>query len=277
MQGIRENALTSKYPRIGAFAIPLALVWCFGVLTACSEAETVATEEVMDNMATAASESSPPNLEGIWDRATSTSNIYEYLGNQGVDIPFTALGAERYKNVDVSTNPNGFCLPPGPSRMITGPSPFQIVQGTDAVAILNENHGVYRTIHMKSMEDFPQDILGLDQFMGHSFGRWEGDALVVDTVSIREESWLDSVGLQHSSDLTLTETFERTAPDNIRYTVSYNDPQFFAYPFTLEADYKLQDTEVIEYVCNENEQDNAMLLPTFPNLDLDIQVYSSEQ
>jgi len=218
-----------------------------------------------------------PNLEGVWDRADGgTSDIYHYLLEKGIEIPFTALGAERYKNVDVSKNPNGYCLPPGPSRMITGPSPFMIVQGTAAIALLNENHGTYRIINMDG-KGHPEEMMEYPEYIGHSIGEWQGNVLVVDTIGIREETWLDSEGLQHSGNLHLTETFERIAPDTIRYTVTYDDPEFYARPFTLEANYLLQDTRIIEYACAEGEQDLDMLMPTFPNRDLDIRVFTGDE
>jgi hypothetical protein len=177
----------------------------------------------------------------------------------------------------VSQNPNGFCLPPGPSRSITGPSPLQIIQGQNnkAIALLKENHGIFRIIHM-DREDFPQEIIGYPEYMGHSFGRWEGEVLVIDTVSIREETWLDTAGLQHSANLHITETFQLKNPDTILYTVTFDDPEFYARPWTVEADYVRSDTRLLEYVCSQNEQDIQMLVPTYPNLELDLKVVPSE-
>jgi len=35
-------------------------------------------------------------------------------------------------------------------------------------------------------------------FMGYSVGRWEGDALVIDSVGFKDEGWLDRMGHPHS-------------------------------------------------------------------------------
>jgi len=226
----------------------------------------------------AADPASPVNMEGVWDRADGdTSDLFDYLKKRGIDIPFTALGADRYRNVDVSKNPNGICLPPGPSRSITGPSPLQIIQGQNnmAISLLKENHGVFRIIHM-DREDFPQEIIDYPEYMGHSFGRWEGEVLVIETVSIREETWLDTSGLQHSANLRITETFQLKGPDTILYTVTFDDPEFYARPWTVEADYVRSDTRLLEYVCSQNERDIQMLVPTYPNRELDLKVVQSE-
>ena len=204
-----------------------------------------------------------PDLSGLWDGASNTSNLVQVMQAKGTPIPFTPLGAQRYKAVDLAKNPNGFCLPPGPSRAITGPSPFYIVQNEKTVAILFENHFNYRLIYTDGTKH-PEDIMEYPAFMGHSVGRWEGDTLVVDTIGIKEGTWLDSNGLEHSDKLHLTERFRRTSPDVIQYSVTYDDPVFFTKPWTLTVDLKrLTDTRLIEYVCMENERDLKRLQPTF--------------
>ena len=207
-------------------------------------------------------QSKTPDLNGLWDGASNSSNLVQAMKAQGKEIPFTPHGAERYKNVDMAQNPNGFCLPPGPSRALTGPSPFQIVQNAGAVAILFENHFNYRLIYTDGTKH-PDDIHDYPAFMGHSIGKWEGDTLVVDTVGIKERSWLDSNGLEHSDKLHLTERFRRIGPDSISYAVTYDDPVFFTKPWTFELNFKrLKDTRLIEYVCMENERDLKRLQPT---------------
>src|SRR5438477_13014225 len=92
----------------------------------------------------------PPDLTGLWDGAPggSTRDLAKYMKAQGLAIPFTPLGAERYKKVDMAKNPNAYCLPPGPSRALTGPSPFFIVQHNDVVSFNYENHGLYRVVYI---------------------------------------------------------------------------------------------------------------------------------
>jgi hypothetical protein len=203
-----------------------------------------------------------PDLNGLWDGVGDTTNLVQSMKAQGKEVPFTGYGAERYKNIDLSQNPNGFCLPPGPSRALTGPSPFQIVQSRESVAILFENHFVYRLIYTDGTKH-PDEIQDYPAFMGHSVGRWDGDTLVVDTVGIHERTWLDSNGMEHSNKLHLTERFRKTAPDTIHYSVTYDDPVFFTKAWTFDLDFKrLKNTRLIEYVCEENERDINRLQTT---------------
>jgi hypothetical protein len=207
-------------------------------------------------------QSNPPDLSGLWDGAANSQNLVQAMKAQGKEIPFTPYAAQKYKNVDMAKNPNGFCLPPGPSRAITGPSPFQIVQHRDGVAILFENHFMYRLIYTDGSRH-PADLQDYPTFMGHSIGRWEDDALVVDTIGMNDKTWLDSFGLEHSEKLHLTERFRKTGPDSIQYSATYDDPVFFTKPWTFDLMLKRQkNTRILEYVCEENEKDQVKLRAT---------------
>lgn len=214
-----------------------------------------------------AGQTATPDFTGLWDGAPGgpgTRDLGKYMKDQKLEIPFTPLGAERYKNVDLAKNPNGFCLPPGPSRALTGPSPFYILQHKNAISFNFENHGVYRIIYLDGTKH-PEDIADYPQFMGHSVGKWEGNTLVVDTVGINDRTWLDSYGLEHSDKLHLTERFESLDANTMKYTVTYTDPVFFTKPWSATLNMKRQTEpgdRLMEYVCNDNEKDRANLVPT---------------
>ena len=124
-------------------------------------------------------------------------------------------------------------------------------------------HDAERTIYLDG-RPHPADIADYVQFMGHSTGKWEGDTLVVDTVGINDRTWLDSYGLEHSDKLHLTERFQKTGPDAIKYTVTYDDPVFFTKPWSATLNFARQgkDDRLMEYVCNDNEKDRVNLVPT---------------
>ena len=203
---------------------------------------------------------STPDISGLWD-GPYMPDLSRALP-KGETIPFTPYGAEKYKNVDAADNPNGKCLPPGPARAIGSPSPFEIVQGAKAVSILFENHGVYRIIYLDG-RSHPEDVVDYPYWMGHSIGKWEGDTLVVDTYGIHERTWLDTSGHEHSAQLRLTERFQKVDNDTIKWTVTYNDPEFFTRPWSVSADIKRQkETRLLSYACMENEKDLIHLKET---------------
>jgi hypothetical protein len=199
-----------------------------------------------------------PDLNGIW-QGPYTPDLSRTLP-QGESIPFTPYGAERFKRIDPANNPDGFCLPVGPARGFQSPAPFQLVQNDNVIAILFENQRIFRIVYTDGTKH-PDDIAEYPEWMGHSIGHWEGDKLVVDTVGINERTWLDTNGHEHSDKLHLTETFQKTDPDNIHYTVTFEDPVFFAKPWTSARDFKRQNTRIMSYSCEENEKDRIHLRP----------------
>jgi hypothetical protein len=199
-----------------------------------------------------------PDLNGVW-QGPYTPDLSRTLP-RGESIPLTPYGADRFKNVDPANNPDGFCLPVGPARGFQSPAPFQVVQNENVIAILFENQRIFRIVYIDGTKH-PADIAEYPEWMGHSIGHWEGEKLVVDTVGINERTWLDTNGHEHSDKLHLTETFEKTAPDNIRYTVTFEDPVFFTKPWSSVRDFKRQNTRIMSYSCEENEKDRIHLKP----------------
>jgi hypothetical protein len=217
---------------------------------------------------------SNPNLAGAW-RNQYTPNLSDAVGHEP---PYTPYGAERWRTVDTSKDPTGFCLPPGPSRALTAPFPLLIVQQENMIALLFEYQSIWRAIYMDG-RGHPADISDYPEFMGHSVGRWDGDILVVDTVAINERTWLDTAGHEHSAKLHLTERFRKISDDKIEWTATFEDPVFYTKPwsvtrtFTRFDDSKDQD-RILPYTCTENNRDVDHLLPNQPNLNFK---YESEK
>jgi len=51
------------------------------------------------------------------------------------------------------------------------------------------------------------------------------------------------------------QTFKRTDADHIAYTVTINDPEVYAKPWTNERTFTRMDGELMEYSCEENNKD----------------------
>jgi len=206
---------------------------------------------------------SHPDLSGFWVNQY-TPNLSTVLGGEP---PFTDFGAEQWRTVDTSKDPTAICLPVGPSRAFTAPFPFQLVQGKDTIAILFEYQSIWRAIYMDG-RPHPEDVADYPYFMGHSVGRWEGNVLVVDTTGIDERSWLDTAGHRHSAELRLTERFESTGANTIKWTVTFDDPVYFTRPWSIARTFtrgKPAD-RLLPYTCNENNKDVEQLESFQPNL-----------
>ena len=213
---------------------------------------------IVSGLPAAAAAQTPPDFSGLW--IAPAADISPLL-LPGEEVSFTPYGAERYKNVDMAKAPSYKCLPYGPTRGLQSTNPFQIIQTPGLFAILTE-HIDYRLIYTDGRRH-PDDILEYPEWMGHSIGRWDGDTLVVDTIAIREESWLDTAGFEHSDKLHLTERLQKTGPDTLRITVTVEDPVFFTKPFTYSrvARRMAKDVRMMPARCADNENSLADAVP----------------
>jgi hypothetical protein len=204
----------------------------------------------------------PPDFSGFWINQY-TPDLSRVLGKQP---PFTPAGAERWRTVDTAKDPTAKCLPPGPSRAITAPYPLLIVQHPTMIGLLFEYFNIWRVVYMDG-RPHPANIVDNPEFMGHSIGRWEGSALVVDTVGIDERSWLDTAGHEHSAKLHLVERFELDGP-RIKWTATFDDSEFFTKPWSITRAFTraAADNRILGYVCTENNRDLDHLRQNQPNL-----------
>jgi len=97
--------------------------------------------------------------------------------------------------------------------------------------------------------------------MGYSVGHWEGDTLVVQSAGYNDRTWLDLGGHPHTEALKITERFRRTDFGHLEVEETIDDPKAFNKPFTVHMGARyLPDTDLIEYVCAENERDRKHLV-----------------
>jgi hypothetical protein len=68
--------------------------------------------------------------------------------------------------------------------------------------------------------------------MGHGIGRWEGDTLVVDSLSFVDSTWLGRGGLIHSEQMHVIEKFRREG-DALLYDVTVEDPEMLVEPWVI--------------------------------------------
>ena len=90
---------------------------------------------------------------------------------------------------------------------------------------------------------------------GYSVGAWEADTLVVDTVGITTRALLDGSGHPRSDVMRITERYRRRDFGHIDYEITFDDPKYYTRPFGFKTTLMLlPDTDVLEYVCTENQK-----------------------
>jgi hypothetical protein len=210
-----------------------------------------------------------PNLNGIW-QAMNTANwnlephaagpnpvadrlvgatgaIPAGLGVvEGGTIPYKPEALERlnqHRQHLINYDPEAACYLPGIPRATYLPYPFQIVQGgNDDILMVYEYANANRVIEMRDV-----DIPPIDTWMGTSYGRWDGNTLVVVTLSqgpgevklpggVMEPNgvtWLDRAGNYLSHTATVTERFTKMGENHIQYSATIEDPELYTRPWTI--------------------------------------------
>jgi hypothetical protein len=197
-----------------------------------------------------------PDLSGIWE-----PNGIKYLINiaadlKPTDVPFTPEAQSLYK-MRVETmgkdDPDARCLPSGMPRKDAITSPYKILQSPGLLVFLYESRTTFRQVFLDGRA-LPKDVQ--PTWDGYSVGHWEGDTLVVETTGMNGLTWLDSNGHPLSDAMRLTEKFKRPDFGHMEIEITIDDPKNYTRPWTVkENPHLLADTELIEYICNENEKD----------------------
>ena len=171
----------------------------------------------------------------------------------GGTIPYRqeALAARASNRADwVKLDPAVKCYMPGIPRATYMPFPFQIVQTPTAIMVAYEFTSSTRVIHL----DRPGTEAALPSWMGHSLGRFEGDALVVEVTAQVPDTWFDSAGNYHSDALKVTERYTRAGPNTLWYEATMEDPKVFAAPWTIRLPlYRRLEpgAQILEFKCVE--------------------------
>jgi hypothetical protein len=195
-----------------------------------------------------------PDLTGLWrfDSGAYPNNVTVDLRPEEIDPSVVTLYKQRMEDLG-KDDPSTFrCLPSGP-RQLYGPSGWVRIVQTPAMIVMLYEDLIYRQVFMDGRE-LPKDPN--PSFMGYSVGRWEGDTLVVESVGYNDRSWLDFGGHPHSEALKATERIKRSNLGRLEIEVRFEDPKFYKRAWTIPLHAELiADTEMIEYVCNENQKD----------------------
>jgi len=155
-------------------------------------------------------------------------------------------------------SPSTRCAPQGiPRGDLDNYLPFKIIQTPGVIAVLYEESNTYRQIYTDGRK-LPKDPQ--PAWMGYSVGHWEGDTLVVDSAGFNDQGWLDASGHPQSEDLRIRERFYRRDFGHMDVELTIEDPKMYTRAFTVKTtEVLLPDSDVLEYVCTENEKDRVHL------------------
>lgn len=214
-----------------------------------------------------------PDLRGHWVAPPlRNSNILEeHEGGFGIQAgksvvidppdgkipyqPWALAERDRRRRPENSFEDNeGKCLLSGMPRIML--FSFRIQYFPDTVLFLSDYIQANRVIRMRG----PHIPAGIRLYMGDSVGRWEGDALVVETTNFNGKFWFALGGDFASDAMHMVERFTMPDANTIAWQATVTDPRVFTRPWTMTAgpftrDRETADEEEIEDSCHEGNAD----------------------
>ena len=132
---------------------------------------------------------------------------------------------------------------------------YTIVQTADDVVIHAEVVHDTRIIRIGDGPRLPDHVR---PWMGDSRGRWEGDALVVETTNIYPLHTFR--GIRPTKNLKVFERFTRVDQETILYEFTIDDPTTYTEPWGGEIPMKALHGQLYEYACHEGNYSLAGIL-----------------
>jgi len=177
-----------------------------------------------------AASDSVPDFSGIWDgsaraRPVNSDNVPWTKGKNFPEVNERALA--YMKIFDEAVAPKYDCQPATPPALEYDPYMMEVVQWPDRVLFRYEKDDQLRTVWLDGRKPTPLDF----SLQGFSVGRYEGNALIVETTNFVFDitGFDDYNGIPSSSQKRVHERYWRDGND-LRVTVAVEDPMFLRKP-----------------------------------------------
>jgi hypothetical protein len=219
-----------------------------------------------------------PDLSGVWEAERTPADEYSkalgpgfaqlqvdfndvtkhvinaFWGVKPGDEPFTPAGAAAFRERQGQEPGGANCLPAGlPANLFV--LWFKMIHAPVEIVVIPGTGDPPRQIYTDG-RSLPRDPE--PSWTGHSVGVWQGDTLVVQTVGIHTKAALDAFGHPRSEQMRITERYHRRDFGHMDLEIAFDDPKYYTRPFDIKTTLTLvADSDVLDYVCSENEKDRA--------------------
>jgi len=204
-----------------------------------------------------AAEPSPPDLSGVWTWHIEPGKSPFAPPGSLANLPLTAEGRKKVEEyralVGPSDNPGAHCLGSGMPESMTfsGGYPMEIIQRPEQITVIYEAHSEIRRLYFGA-KILPESDR-VPSRNGYSTARWEGNTLVVETTSLKEQ---EDQGYPHSEQARISERYHLTsdAKGNRVLEVDWTltDPVFYTRPLSATKKWTFDPKGVLlPYECNE--------------------------
>jgi len=147
--------------------------------------------------------------------------------------------------------PQSSCVPAGVPYFMGygGPDPIIFLQTRKEVWMVWREDNQLRRIYM----DVPHSTSLKPSWYGESVGRYEGDALVVDTIGLNDKTVVDVYRTPHTEKLHVVERWRLIdGGKGMEAVFTVEDPDAFYEPWSAKRRYRRVTQEPYEKICAEN-------------------------
>jgi hypothetical protein len=145
------------------------------------------------------------------------------------------------------------CRPGGvPGFLVMGRvNPLFFVQGKNEVLLINEGGPEVRHVVLNVPHSAHPKISAYGESVGHYEG---GDTLVVDTIGLSDDTYIDNYRTPHTTQLHVVERFQVTEGGKmLQVAINVEDPGTFNMPWSARQTYRrTRSGGVEETICAEN-------------------------
>jgi len=202
------------------------------------------------------------DLSGVWfEGPTGKANAWSVIPDARVEedpIPFQPWADAKIKSMTRTelelSRANVRCEPVGtPGMFNQNPYPHQIVMKPGLFVHLSENNNNWNVVHTDGRPHKAREDLE-PLFNGDQTARWEGDTLVIDTISIDERTLISGNGWFHSDQVHVIERLRRPSLNYLEYQYTVEDPKVLTKPWTSAwKTFSLGNEDLTENFCTNNE------------------------
>jgi len=205
--------------------------------------------------AVCAAQPSRPDFTGVWEVAPSFGGGARGGPPQAPEYnaEYKARHAaiqERIKSGKLDIG--ALCTPPGVPSVIGMIGLFEILDAPNGLRILYEYESHIRRIYTDGRGHPPEPDPTLN---GDSVGRYEGQELVIDTVALKDSTFIENSGLPHSDAMHVVERMRMRGADTLEIAVTVEDPKALTKPYTKTfTANRVPNGVLLDYECNENQR-----------------------
>jgi hypothetical protein len=180
-------------------------------------------------------------------RADEPSLTPEYLAKWQKISKTLVAGSSEYDLI-------ARCLPPGMPAVMSMFYGMEVMQNKDKITFFSELNDALRRVYLDGRKP-SQKVLDDPTYAGYSTGHWEGGTLVVDTVALRDNTFIEGF-TPHSDAMTVRERIRLKEPGLLEDQITVTDPKALTKPWETVKTYRKAKPgtgtdELREFACAE--------------------------